>query len=473
MSAALVAALAGPAVLAVVTVVTFFAFGALPALAVLAAGAAALLGFHLWHLDKLARWASAPLGAAVPEGYGCWRIAFSDLHRRARTRLAYQRDLAQTIERFASAAQAIPDGMVVLDRDDRIRWSNPSAQALLGLDPKRDVGAPIANLARQPEFVGYLDRGDYSDAVTITSQRDAPLTLSLQIVPFGAEEKLLIARDITRLDAVARMRRDFIANVSHELKTPLTVVAGFLETMQDLELEPRQRERYLALMAEQARSMQRLVDDLLTLSALESEQNAPSESEFAVAPLVLGLSADAKALSGGHHRIAVDLADAAMVVGSRDELASAFGNLVSNAVRYTPDGGTITLEWRVEADGTGVFAVTDSGIGIAPEHLPRLTERFYRVDRSRSRASGGTGLGLAIVKHVLLRHQSELAVDSEPGRGSTFSVRLPPRRVRRAAPPGDDGGVASAGLAAAGRDSVPAAASAAPPAAAGSTATRR
>ncbi len=271
--------------------------------------------------------------------------------------------------------------------------------------------------------------------MTITSQRDVPLTLSLQIVPFGAEEKLLIARDITQLEAVARMRRDFIANVSHELKTPLTVVAGFLETMQDLELEPPQRDRYLALMAEQARSMQRLVDDLLTLSALESEQNAPVESGFAVAPLLLELSADARALSGGHHRIGVDLADAATLVGSRDELASAFGNLVSNAVRYTPEGGAITLAWRVEADGTGVFAVTDSGIGIAPEHLPRLTERFYRVDRSRSRATGGTGLGLAIVKHVLLRHQAELAVDSEPGRGSTFSVRLPARRVRRAEPP--------------------------------------
>jgi two-component system phosphate regulon sensor histidine kinase PhoR len=440
MSPALVAALAGPVALAVVTVVTSLAFGATAALVVLGAGGAALIGFHLWHLDKLARWASAPLGAAVPEGYGGWRIAFSALHRRARTRMAYQRDLAQTIERFASAAQAIPDGMVVLDRDDRIRWSNPSAQALLGLDPKRDVGAPIANLARQPEFVGYLERGDYSNAVTITSQRDVPLTLSLQIVPFGAEEKLLIVRDITQLEAVARMRRDFIANVSHELKTPLTVVAGFLETMQDLELEPRQRDRYLALMAEQARSMQRLVDDLLTLSALESEQNAPAESEFAVAPLLLELSADARSLSGRRHRIGVGDIDAATLVGSRDELASAFGNLVSNAVRYTPEGGAITLAWRMEPDGTGVFTVTDSGIGIAPEHLPRLTERFYRVDRSRSRATGGTGLGLSIVKHVLLRHQAELAIDSEPGRGSTFSVRVPARRVRRAATPVADNG---------------------------------
>ncbi len=228
------------------------------------------------------------------------------------------------------------------------------------------------------------------------------------------------------------MRRDFIANVSHELKTPLTVVSGFLETLQDVELEAGQRAHYLQLMAEQARSMQRLVDDLLTLSALESEQNAVVETEFAIVPLLLDLSADAKALSAHRHTVAVDIGEPATVVGSRDELASAFGNLVSNAVRYTPEGGTITLAWHVDDEGRGAFSVTDTGIGIAPEHIPRLTERFYRVDRSRSRATGGTGLGLAIVKHVLIRHQAELDVTSEPGEGSTFMVLLPARRVRRA-----------------------------------------
>jgi two-component system phosphate regulon sensor histidine kinase PhoR len=228
------------------------------------------------------------------------------------------------------------------------------------------------------------------------------------------------------------MRRDFIANVSHELKTPLTVVSGFLETLQDLELEPRQRAQYLQLMAEQARSMQRLVDDLLTLSALESEPSVGAETAFAVVPLLLEVSADAKALSSGRHKVALDIGDAAIVSGNRDELASAFGNLVSNAIRYTPDGGTITLGWHVDAEARGAFSVTDTGIGIAAEHIPRLTERFYRVDRSRSRATGGTGLGLAIVKHVLLRHQAELDVTSELGLGSTFTVLLPAQRVRSA-----------------------------------------
>ena len=238
-----------------------------------------------------------------------------------------------------------------------------------------------------------------------------------------------MSRDITRLEAVARMRRDFIANVSHELKTPLTVLAGFIETLSDVDIDERQRQRCLALMQDQAKSMQRLVADLLALSALESEQSPAHESEFAVVPLLLAVSADAKALSAGKHEITLTIGDAANVLGGRDELASAFGNLVSNAVRYTPEGGRIALDWRVTPEG-GEFSVSDNGIGIATEHIPRLTERFYRVDRSRSRATGGTGLGLAIVKHVLIRHQAELVVDSEPGKGSRFTVRLPARRVK-------------------------------------------
>jgi len=299
----------------------------------------------------------------------------------------------------------------------------------LGMDLKDDVGAPVVNLVRQPAFLQYLAGQDFSEPVVLESQREAGLTLSVQIVPFGVEEKLLMSRDITRLEAVARLRRDFIANVSHELKTPLTVLGGFLETMSDLRLDERQRQRSLALMQEQTQNMQRLVDDLLTLSALESEHSTLQEAEFAVVPLLLQVSADAKALSGGRHEITLNIRDQASLYASRDELASAFDNLVSNAVRYTPQGGRVALDWRVTPDG-GEFTVADTGIGIAAEHIPRLTERFYRVDRSRSRATGGTGLGLVIAKHVLLRHQAELLIDSALGQGSRFTVRLPPRRVK-------------------------------------------
>lgn len=402
--------------------------GVTAALAVIGVGALAIIGWHVWQLDQLSRWASGPIDASVPEGRGAWAIAYAALYHRVRLRSARQRDLRLALDRFVNGARALPEGVVVLDVNDRIQWANPRAEAHLGLDLKHDHGAPIVNLVRHPVFVQYLAVGDFSEPVIIQSTREGALTLSLQVVPFGVEERLLMSRDITRLEAVARVRRDFIANVSHELKTPLTVLAGFIETLTDVDMDERQRRRCLSLMQEQSTSMQRLVEDLLTLSALESEQSPPNETRFAVVPLLLAASSDAKALSGGHHDIALNIRDAATLRGNPEELASAFGNLVSNAVRYTPKGGRIALDWRITEQG-GEFTVADSGIGIAPEHLPRLTERFYRVDRSRSRVTGGTGLGLAIVKHVLIRHQGELLVDSEVGQGSRFTARLPLNRV--------------------------------------------
>jgi two-component system phosphate regulon sensor histidine kinase PhoR len=429
-------ALVAPSVVAVATIVVGVAFGIEAAFVTLVAGAIAVVAYHLWQLDKLARWALGPSDAPVPEARGTWRAVFSALYRRMRSRAAVERELGQRLERFARAAEAIPEGVVVLDATHRIRWANARARAHLGLDAKRDLGQPVGNIVRQPELVGYLDAGDFSEPIVVESQREQNVTLSILIVPFGDEQKLLLSRDVTRIEAVARMRKEFIANVSHELKTPLTVVAGFLETLSDLDPDPRQRERFIGLMHEQAKNMQRLVDDLLTLSALESEQNPLSETAVPVAPLLGELAAQARELSVGRHSIVVDVApsdETAAIVGARDELASAFGNLVSNAVRYTPDGGTVTLRWRIDVDGSGHFSVADTGIGISAEHVPRLTERFYRVDRSRSRATGGTGLGLAIVKHVAVRHQAQLEIESEPGRGSTFTVHLPAARVRREA----------------------------------------
>ncbi len=431
MSALVVAGIGAPFALLAVAGMMWFAFGATYAIAMLAVSVCAVAGLNLWHLCRLTKWAEAELDTPVPDADGAWGVALSALYRRVRLRNQHQLDLAATIERFRSAVEALPDGMVILDHANRIQWANAKAQAHLGIELERDTGQPLQNFVRQPEVVHYLEAGDFTDGVIFDSLREIGTTLAIQVVPFGIDERLLISRNITQLEGVARMRRDFIANVSHELKTPLTVISGFLETLQDLDLDPRQRARYIGLMAVQATSMQRLVDDLLTLSALESDQNALADAEFDVVPLLLQVSADAKALSAGRHVVALDIADPAMIEGSRDELSSAFGNLVSNAIRYTPDGGTITLGWRIDEDGRGVFSVADTGIGIAPEHVPRLTERFYRVDRSRSRETGGTGLGLAIVKHVLLRHQAELDVMSELGRGSTFAVIIPARRIHR------------------------------------------
>jgi len=421
-------AIVAPGIVAAITLLAWAVEGPRFALGLLAAGALAIVVRHLYHLDLLTRWAAGPLDAPVPEARGVWADVFTAMYRRTRLRAAMERELKHLVERFRRAADALPEGVVVLDAQNRIDWVNPTAMDQLGLAMPHDRGQAIVNLVRAPEFLRYVERGDFGEPVVVASLRDRR-TLALQLVPFGVDEKLLLSRDVTQLEAVTRMRRDFIANVSHELKTPLTVITGFVETLQDIELEPRQRGRYLALMQDQARSMQRLVEDLLTLSALESEDNPARDDGFAVAPLLLELSADAKALSRGEHAIAVDIGQAATIHGSRDELKSGLGNLVSNAVRYTPAGGEIGLSWRIDEDGSGVFSVADSGIGIAVEHIPRLTERFYRVDRSRSRATGGTGLGLAIVKHVLLRHHAELVVVSTPGKGSTFSVKLPARIV--------------------------------------------
>ncbi len=426
------AGLVAPMSVLAASLIVGFAFGALPAFVVLAAGLMGVIAWHLRELSRLLRWSSDELDVPVPETLGIWGSVFSRIHQRVRLRAAVQRDLAQTVARFQSAAEAIPDGMIVLDAQNRIRWANRRAQQQLAVSLQSDIGTPLTNLLREPAFIRYLDDGDFDEAVTLPSPREPGVTLSMQLVPFGVAEKLLICRDITQLETVARMRRDFIANVSHELKTPLTVVSGFVETMQDLVLDDNQRKRYLALMQEQAKSMQHLVADLLALSALESEQYGIAETRFAIEPLMRELSADANALSTGAHTIAVDIVDAAEILGSREEIASAFGNLVTNAIRYTPERGRVTLGFCVSADGSGVFTVEDTGIGIAPEHIPRLTERFYRVDRSRSRATGGTGLGLAIVKHILLRHQATLEIASVAGVGSRFAVRLPVKRVTRA-----------------------------------------
>jgi len=316
---------------------------------------------------------------------------------------------------------------VILDREHRIEWANPTAAHHFGIDARRDLGQPVVNLIRQPDFVTFLGAGDFSHPLALRA-RDT--TLSVRVIEFGDEQKLLNSRDVTAEERIDTIRRDFVANVSHELKTPVTVLSGFVETLSDesFAMSPAQRGRYLAMMAEQAKRMHRLVEDLLMLSALESSAAPAEERPIELLPFVEGLADEARALSGGRHRVESEVESDGRLLGSAAELHSALSNLVSNAVRYTPDGGSVRLAWRV-VDGSGVFSVSDSGIGIEARHIPRLTERFYRVDSGRSRETGGTGLGLAIVKHALTRHQAVLDVVSQPGRGSTFSAVFPPGRV--------------------------------------------
>jgi two-component system phosphate regulon sensor histidine kinase PhoR len=399
-------------------------FGAAWGWGLFAAGVTAMLVWHVRHLAQLQRWLAHPLPGAVPEGQGIWDEVLAALHRLERETARREESLADGLARMRRAVQALPDGVVILDSANRIEWFNRTAEAQLQLDPGTDLGQNIANLVREPEFIEYLDSSD--DSVRIT--RGPALALSLQLIPFGQSQKVLLSRDVTQAERVDVMRRDFVANVSHELRTPLTVLIGFLETVRELKLDAQRQRDYLGMMQEQASRMQRIIEDLLTLSALDSAPPAADDQRINVAALMQRLKADAEALSGGRHAIKTHLEEPHDLLGVESELVSALGNLVSNAIRYTPAGGTVTLAWREGPEG-GRFSVEDSGIGIDPEHLPRLTERFYRVDRSRSRETGGTGLGLAIAKHALARHDATLEIESQPGKGSRFSARFPARRL--------------------------------------------
>ena len=390
-----------------------------------------LLLRHAANLAVLGDWLRDPLAAPVPEGSGAWEQVLVGLYRFVRARIKQEQELAADLARFRNAGLALPDGVVLLDVHGHIEWCNPIASAYLGLDEQRDLGQPLVNLVRHPDLANYLEQGEYAEPLTLRLARGDGLVLSLAIIAYGEEQKLLLASDITLAEKVETMRRDFVANVSHELKSPLTVVAGFLETLadSDVKLDERRRQGYLEMMREHTLRMQRLVEDLLTLSALEGSRSLNDEILVDVASLLGDVRDEALALSVGRHRIALTIAEPVSLLANAQELRSAFGNMVSNAVRYTPAGGDIKLTWG-RRGAQAVFSVADTGPGIEPRHIPRLTERFYRVDHSRSRETGGTGLGLAIVKHILTRHQAALEIESELGKGSCFSAVFPARRVK-------------------------------------------
>lgn len=384
---------------------------------------------QLWQQARLARWLEKGGSGPAPSDSGAWGDIFYRLEKLQKHQNLSKSELTSALVRFEHAAEAVPDGVVILNQQDRIEWCNLASRRYLGLDCTRDKGQFIHYLLRQTHFVDFLNERDYSKTLTCRAPANRDVLLLLQLVPFGAEQKLLMVRDITDLERVDAMRRDFVANVSHELRTPLTVVGGFVETLAEMD-NPADADlkHYFGIMHNHTKRMQRLLDDLLTLSRLESADNAVSEEQVQMPELTRELAREAESLSRRKHAIRVEIQSQAWLLGSLQELQSAFSNLVSNAVRYTPDGGLITLRWA-EQDGQAVFSVIDTGEGIASEHIPRLTERFYRIDRSRSRETGGTGLGLAIVKHILTRHGAKLDIQSMPGKGSTFSAVFPAVRL--------------------------------------------
>ena len=388
-------------------------------------------GWHMRQVYRLERWLRHGKRFHPPEAQGIWEEIFQHIYRLQQRNRRRKRKLGGMLNRFQQATAALPDATVVLTEGERIEWWNDAAENLLGLSHPRDIGQFIGNLIRFPTFIAYLRGGNFDTPIQMPAPGNQQLILSLRLIPYGDDQRLLVARDVTRLQHLERMRRDFVANVSHELRTPLTVVAGYLETLlEDQQDEAARRwQRTLRSMFEQSIRMQGIVEDLLMLSRLETQAQPEQQQPVAVPGLLAQVREDMQRLSGEQaHQISLEADPGLWLTGSESELRSLFSNLAFNAVRYTPAGGRIQMRWYGDPQGAH-FEIEDTGIGIAAQHIPRLTERFYRIDVGRSRGSGGTGLGLAIVKHVLLRHDGQLEVDSEPGKGSTFRCNFAPIRV--------------------------------------------
>ena len=399
----------------------------------------------LWKLDRLERWLSAPVLRQDPPWHGVWR----EISVRVQRMLRQQEKLAavhqKQLQDFLLAIQASPNGVILLDEQARIEWCNDTAAAHLGLDAQRDRLQHVVHLVRDPVLARYFAQDDHTSEVVIEGRASSVVNrqkLSVQLHAYGEGRSLLLTRDITALAQADAMRRDFVANVSHEIRTPLTVLSGFVETLQSIPLSEVETQQYLNLMSAQSDRMQSLVADLLMLSQLEGSQLPSTQEKVSLAALMLQVTTEAQAFSdwmankgqGPVHQLEFAPVPDVNLMGARSELLSAVSNLVSNAIRYTPLGGRIQIHWSNTLEGL-VFAVKDTGPGIAAEHLPRLAERFYRVDRSRSRETGGTGLGLAITKHVMQRHGGELRIESVVGQGSTFRLVFPQSRVVVASTP--------------------------------------
>ena len=389
--------------------------------------------WHLSNLQRLEQWLIDGKESNSLDGQGTWGEVFYHQYRLMRRQKRHKRRLASYLNRSKKLIKALPDGAVVLQPNGEIEWLNKAAKQLLGLRPKQDKGQRIENLIRSPAFSQYMQQAQFDEPFVMCSLKDDERMLLLQVVPYSKNEQLLVVRDVTHLHKLELMRKDFVANVSHELCTPLTVINGYLETMDDAGDEAlKSWKKPIRLMHQQALRMTQLVEELLLLSKLETRSRDEQLEVVAIAPMLMTLCEEAKALGGRKNQtVDVEIDESIQLRGRGKELRSVFSNLVSNAVHYTQEGGEIKISWYADSDGAH-FSVQDNGLGIAPQHIERLTERFYRVDKGRSRESGGTGLGLAIVKHVLECHEAHLVIESQLGEGSLFRCDFPKRRVQAA-----------------------------------------
>ena len=400
-----------------------------------ALGLAVYAGWHMLQASRLVIWLKNPEAQEVPESTGLWGEIFASLYQQQQQARADKRQLASMLNEFQASTAALPDAVVVVDSKGCIAWCNEAAVSLLGLGVPKDIGQRIVNLLRHPAFVTAFVNHTHDSDVMMPSPLDSHVTLTLRIVAYGDGQRLVLARDISHIEQMERARRDFVANASHELRTPLTVIRGYLEMMEDESSEARPLFPWrspIIEMRQQASRMGRIIDDLLKLARIESQGAQGRQEIIDVSQMLRLIMDEARALSKGRHTLNLEIQGTTNLFGHVVELQSIFSNLIFNAVQYTPEGGEIRVSWHADANGAR-FSVTDTGMGIEPRHIPRLTERFYRADAGRSRATGGTGLGLAIVKHALEHHDSHLQIASEVNVGSTFSCHFPAQRLRNQA----------------------------------------
>ena len=389
-----------------------------------------LVGWHYKHLFLLDKWLWRDRKLSPPAGDGSWQQVFDGIYYRQRKSRKKNKDLRALVRRFRDGAEALPDAIIVLTDEWSIIWCNKLAQQLAGLRWPMDEHQRIDNLIRNPEFQQFLQEKQFDGALELVSPLSDEVTLEYRVLQYGEKQYLLIIRDITQIKQLEQIRKDFVANVSHELRTPLTVLQGYLEVMDaDNMPAPPIWQKAHTVMLEQTKRMDALVQQLLTLSRIEAAAKVQFDAVVNVPAMLHLLEQEAISLNREkQHQLLFSIDPNLQVTGITEELRSAFSNLITNAIKYTPAGGEIQVTWQRQHQ-KALFSVTDNGEGIAPHHVKRLTERFYRVDEARTRSSGGTGLGLAIVKHVLSRHHSKLMIFSEPKRGSSFSFSLPPELV--------------------------------------------
>ena len=382
---------------------------------------------HIYWIYKLSNWVESPSLKNLPNGTGIWENIFAKLYRTYRQQKKSQTQLTTTLDQFIQAAEAINDGIVGVNEDNEILWSNKKAQKMLNINPKKDYNQPINYIFRNSDLSNYLIKENYEDSINIHNANNK-LDIEIKATFFSENHKLITCRDLTSLKKIQNLRKDFVSNFSHELKTPLTVISGFLETLEDRKKIDVQSKKIISLMSEQAHRMKKLIDDLLLLSNVESDYLQNRSEKIIMRDIFKKIKNEVSFIDQQQHKISYSLNNEINIYGSSTEIYSAFINLLTNAIRYTDKKGEITVSWN-KINNDAIFQVADTGIGIPEKHLKRITERFYRVDEDRSRESGGTGLGLSIVKNIMHQHQGEIRVASEINSGSSFKLIFPSERI--------------------------------------------